>query len=243
MNVQLEAIVLKSFDYQDHHKIVKMISPSHGLISVFISYANRKKSQYRMLAEPLTMVTMTVRSPRTESGGMYNLVTGSVVDGFYDLKVDYEKVMMFFEMAQIIVNGDLDMGQLPYAYRTLASVLTEKTATDLNFRFRVVVFKAKLMIAVGIAPMIDGCVSCGTTRKIVTASVSEGGLICESCYTGDGIWLATDLIPLWRGLFKLPLEPLLELEVTKSEVAVLETWMKSYYETYSNIKFAKRLEI
>jgi len=242
MSTQLEAIVLKSFDYQEHHKIVKMISPSHGLISVFVSYASRKNSRYRMIAEPLTMVTITVRSPR-EGKDMYQLVHGDVIDGFYDLKMDYEKVMMFYEMATIILNGDIDRGQLPYAYRTLKSVLEADTATVHFFRFGVVVFKAKMTVIVGIMPAVDGCVGCGTKNKIITASATTGGLICADCYANDGIWLTTDLITLWRSLFKLPIEALLQLEIKEVEVERFETWMQSYYENFSNIKFAKRLTI
>jgi len=244
MSTQLEAIVLKNFDYQDHHKIVKMISPSHGLISVFVSYASRKNSCYRMIAEPLTMVTITVKSPR-EGKDMYQLVHGDVIDGFYDLKMDYERVMMFYEMATIILKGDLQQLELPYAYRALKSVLEAGTATELDFlfRWRVLAFKAKMTVAIGIAPSVDGCVDCGTRRNIVTASATAGGLICENCYAGDGIWVTTDLITLWRSLFKLPLENLLQLEVKEAEVEIFETWMKSYYEGFTNITFAGRLSV
>ena len=242
MNAQIEAIVLKSFDYQDYHKIVKLISPSHGLISVFISYANQKKSRYRALAEPLTLVTMTVKSPRTENDGLFYLVHGDIQDGFYDLKMDYEKVMYFYEMAQIIISGDIDLGELPYAYRTLKGVLEAEAATSFDLGLGVVIFKVKMMVATGITPAVDGCVECGRTNEIVTASVSAGGLICASCYTGDGIWLATELISLWRGLFKLPLDSLFQLEVGGEELELLETWMNSYYEMYSNVRFAKKLK-
>ena len=243
MSSQLEAIVLKNFDYQDHHKIVKMISPSHGLISVFVSYANKKKSRYRALTEPLTCVTITVKTPRNAHGGLYYLVHGDITHSFYELKVDYEKVMMFYEMAEIIIRGDIDEYHLPYAYRTLKGVLTANVTDNIKFRFCVVVFKAKMMVAVGLLPATCACVGCGLKSRIVTASVSEGGLVCENCYTGDGIWISADLIPLWRALFKIPIERLVMLDVGVSEVEVFEVWMKSYYEGYSNIKFAERLEI
>ena len=243
MSTQLEAIVLKSFDYQDHHKIVKMISPSHGLISVFVGYANKKKSRYRAIAEPLTCVTINVKVPTDERGGLYYLVHGDSIDSFYELKVDYEKIMMFYEMVEIIMRGDIDDDYLPYTYRTLKQILEMDPIADMKFRFGVILFKAKMMAALGITPAIDGCISCGQTSKIVTASVSEGGLICERCYAGDGIWLATDLIPLWRALFKMPIERLMTLDIASSDIKILESWMMAYYEGYSNVKFAKRLEV
>jgi len=243
VSTQLEAIVLKNFDYQDSHKIVKMISPSHGLISVFMSYANKKKSRYRSLAEPLTCVTIHVKAPSDERDGLYYLVHGDLIDSFYELKVDYEKVMMFYEMAEIMIRGDIDQQYLPYGYKLLKAVLEADVADDqLKFPWFVIIFKAKMMVALGVLPAIDGCVGCGQTTKIVTSSVSEGGLVCEACYAGDGIWLPADLISLWRALFKVPIERLMWHDVALSEVHALEIWMKSYYERYSNIRFAKRLE-
>ncbi|MCL1990335.1 MAG: DNA repair protein RecO [Defluviitaleaceae bacterium] len=243
MSIQLEGIVLKSFDYQDHHKIVKLISPSHGLISVFVSYANQKKSKHRSLVEPCTCVTLHVKAPSHEHGGLYYLVQGDAIDSFYELKVDYEKVMMFYEMVEIMIKGDVDEIHLPYAYRLLKEILTCHATDLLTFRFLIVIFKAKMLVAVGLQPAIDGCISCKQRHDIVTASVSEGGLVCKVCYTGSGIWLTADLIPLWRGLFKGPIKRLAMLDVTTSQVELLETWMKSYYEGYSHIRFAKRLVI
>jgi len=92
-----------------------------------------------------------------------------------------------------------------------------------------------------IKPSVDGCVDCGTKNNIVTASATSGGLVCADCYQGDGIWITTDLITLWRSLFKLPINDLLKLEITESEVVVFERWMTSYYEGFSNLKFAERL--
>ena len=243
MSMQLEAIVLKSFDYQDHHKIVKMISPSHGLISIFVSYANRKKSRYRMIADPLSLVTITVNSPRTGKDGLYNLVHGDIIDGFYDLKMDYEKVMSFYEMALIIINGDIDPSDLPYSYRLLKKVLETGLESDLIFQFALVIFKAKMTVVIGVSPAIDGCIECGGKTKIITASASVGGLVCERCYVGDGIWLTTDLITLWRSLFKLSLENLLLIAIQSDELEQLEIWMKSYYEQFTNIKFAPKLSL
>jgi len=242
VSTQLEAIVLKSFDYQDHHKIVKLISPSHGLISVFMGYVNKNKSRYRMLTEALTRITITVKIPRDEHG-LYYLVHGDVINSFYELKTDYEKVMMFYEMAEIIISGDIDEHHLPYAYKTLYRILEMESTDTMQFRFGVVIFKAKMMVTIGLLPAIDNCVNCLGVSKIVTASISEGGLICENCYEGDKVILVADQIPLWRGLFKVELERLISLSVSEAEVVAFETWIRAYYEFYSNITFANRLEI
>ena len=241
MSTPLEAIVLKSFDYQDHHKIVKLISPSHGLISVFIGYANKKKSRYRALSEPLSCVNMTVKAPNDERGGLYYLVHGEIVDPFYELKLEYEKIMMFYEMAEVVLKGDIDLQHLPHSYRLLKSVLEEGEMDDVKFRLAIVYFKFKMLSLLGVAPVVDDCVSCGTTASIVTASIREGGLVCKECYTREEILITSELIPLWRVMFKVDLKRLLEAPVSLSEIETLETWIKVYYESYTAIKFTERI--
>jgi len=237
----LEAIVLKSFDYQDHHKIVKMISPSHGLFSVFIGYANKKKSRYGALSESLTCVNLTVKVPNDDRGGLYYLIHGEIIDSFYELKVDYEKVMMFYEMAEVLLKGDIDLYHLPYGYRLLKSILEMGHIDDIVFRLIVVHFKFKMLALLGVEPILDSCVSCGTTSGIVTPSIREGGLICKDCYRGEEVLISSDLTPLWRAMFKASLERLLDAPIPSHEVELLEMWVKVYYESYTGIRFLKRI--
>jgi len=241
LSTPLEAIVLKSFDYQDHHKIVKVISPSHGLISVFIGYASKKKSRYGALSEPLTCVNLTVKTPSDERGGLYYLIHGEITDPFYELKLEYEKIMMFYEMAEVILKGDIDPHHLPHSYRLLKGVLEAGILNDIKFRLAVVYFKFKMLTLLGVVPVFDGCVSCGGTSGIVTPSIKEGGLLCKDCYTGEEILIASGLIPLWRVMFKVDLERLMDAPVAQHEMETLETWIEVYYESYVGIRFTKRI--
>lgn len=243
MSTQIEAIVLKSFDYQEHHKIIKVISPSHGLISIFVGYANKRKSRYRALTEPLTLITLNAKEPTQPQNGLYFLVHGDVLDAFYELKVDYQSIMMFYEMAEIILKGDMEPQFLPFIYRTFKDVLMFPTTYLETLALGVIVFKAKSLVPLGIGPASDACLKCHSKKNIVTASVTEGGLICSACYRGGGIWLKPENIPLWRALFKVPTSKFATVEITAAQIEELEIWFKSYYETYTAIRFLKRLNI
>ena len=86
--MQTEAIILKSFDYQENHKIVKALSPNLGLISVFVGYANSKNSKNRAIAEPLSLVTLNLKIPTNPREGLYYLYSGEMLDFFYNSKTD-----------------------------------------------------------------------------------------------------------------------------------------------------------
>jgi len=242
MSMQIEALVLNSFDYQEYHKIIKVISPTHGLFSVFVGYANKGKSRYRALVEPLTKVQLYLRPP-LKVDGLYTLLSGEIEDALYNIKSDFEITYLALELVDILLKSNLDDKEYLYFYRILNELLTYEILTVAKFIFGMTIFKAKLTLILGISPAIDCCVNCGSVSKIITACVTEGGLICEVCYRNTGIWLNPKDIPLYRAFFKYPLKKLLELEVSPEEIQELENWLNNYLNTYTNIKIKPRLSL
>ena len=41
MAIEVEGIILKSFNYGEHHKIVKVLTENQGVIGVFVQNANK----------------------------------------------------------------------------------------------------------------------------------------------------------------------------------------------------------
>ena len=182
-----------------------------------------------------------MKVPDADSGGLYYLVHGEILDSFYELKIDYEKVMLFYEMAEVILKGNIDNDHLPHAYRLFKSVLNLTEPGVFKFRLAISHFKYRMLLLLGVMPVVDHCVSCGVTERIVTPSIQRGGLVCESCYDHEEILLSSYMIPLWRILFKANLQQLLSVPINETELEFLEIWIASYYENYTGIRFAKRL--
>lgn len=56
-----------------------------------------------------------------------------------------------------------------------------------------------LLRELGVAPSLDGCVSCGS-RVVAGFSAPAGGLLCSECYGGHGFAVSPAVIETLRGL-------------------------------------------
>src|SRR5208283_5631432 len=46
-------------------------------------------------------------------------------------------------------------------------------------------FRLKLMLAAGLAPLLDACASCGESEHLVGFSGAAGGVVCSACEMGS----------------------------------------------------------
>jgi len=244
MAMDVEGIVLKSFNYGDNHKIIRVLTNRYGLIGIFVNNANKPRSRHGALAQPLILASFTLKESSGE-GDLHFLYSGEVENSFYQLKLDYEKVTYFYQMAEIILKGDMEPEAGPYLFALLKKILL--LAEDgVSMALLNVAFMLKVLPLLGIKPSLDSCASCGSVEHIVAASVSQGGIICTNCYGGkENITIGPKRIPLLRAMDKVVLEKLRTVELEDSDLEALELFLEGWFESYSglNLKTAKILKV
>jgi len=234
MSATTEAIVLKSFDYKDHHKIAKVLSPNFGLISVYMANANKAKSKNRALSESMNGVNLNLKPPQNMEG-LYYLYAGEIAEYFFNLKSDYDSIMSFYVMAEIVLKSGVESAHAAYVYK-LFRVTLDLAEAGADMKFLITVFKLKMLPAMGIGPVIDCCVNCGSRTSIVCLSVSSGGLLCSNCLPHDErILIDSNLVNLVRSVFKASIENLANVEIEADVLEILETFTNAYYDNYSGM--------
>jgi len=235
MSQVIEAIVLKSFDYRDHHKIAKVLSPTVGLISVYMANASRTKSKVRALGEPMNVMNLNVKPPQHDVEGLYYLYAGEITQYFLTLKSDYDNIMNFYLMAEIVLKSGFEPRYAGYVYKLFKSVL-DLAETGTEMKFLVMVFKLKMLPVLGIQPVVDCCVNCGSRMSIICLSVNSGGLLCSNCLSWDEqILIDSSLVNVIRGLLKAPIDELASVEIGSEVLGVLETFTDAYYDNHSGL--------
>jgi DNA repair protein RecO (recombination protein O) len=48
-------------------------------------------------------------------------------------------------------------------------------------------FAAKVLALEGVQPMLEECVRCGATDRLVTIQIHEGGVLCQNCRQGEPV--------------------------------------------------------
>lgn len=159
-------------------------------------------------------------------GRSANNVKGRVLQTFSELELELGESGHFYKFrnAQLITMPiSYDIKQMAYAavVAELTALLTEdheaqeelyellkstlKVISQRNPRLVVLSFAIKLLHLSGIAPQMDGCVSCGRVvdiEEIAHFSPLQGGLICKECkadFPGEGLQTVTpEARKLWH---------------------------------------------
>lgn len=246
MAIEVEGIILKSFNYGEHHKIIKVLTENQGVIGVFVQNANKINTKKSALVQPLTCAHFNLKPSTNANSDLYYVYSGDVIDYYLNLKLDYENMNYFYFMIELILKGMSESEFSSYVYRMLKNFL-EAADQGYSAYLLSLIFQLKLMPIIGIAPIMDCCAVCQSTEHIVTLSVRQGGLVCAKCYLSqEPIIIDAPLIPIIRALYKVDIDDLPEIELEKELLLPIEQFLDAYYDSYAGLhlktkKFIKEL--
>ncbi|MCL1950962.1 MAG: DNA repair protein RecO [Turicibacter sp.] len=244
MAMEAEGIILKSFNYGDHHKIIRVLTDRLGMIGIFVNNANKPRSKYGTLAQPMVLASFALKESSGE-GDLHFLYGGEVDNYFHRLKLDFENVAYFYEMAEIILRGDLEPEAGPYLFKLLKGVLL--LADDgVDMELLSTAFMLKTLPLLGIRPSMDCCSGCGGTENIMGASISQGGIVCSGCYQpGEQLLINAKGVPLFRAMERVRLEKLRDVTLASNQLDPIRQFLEGWYESYGgfSLKSTKILKV
>lgn len=246
MAIEVEGIILKSFNYGEHHKIVKVLTENQGVIGVFVQNANKVNTKKSALVQPLTCARFNLKPSTNANSDLYYLYNGDVIDYYLNLKFNYEDLTYFYFMIELILKGTSESENSVYIYRMLKNFL-DAANNGYSAYLLSLIFQLKMMHFIGIEPVMDCCAVCQSKEHIVTLSVRQGGLVCAKCYqSNDPILIDAALIPIVRALYKVDINQLPDVELEEELLEPIEQFLDAYYDSYAGFhlqtkKFIKEL--
>lgn len=233
MALDVEGIILKNFNYGEHHKIVKILTPNLGVIGIFVQNANKVNTKKSALVQPLTSARFHLKSASHANSDLFYLYSGEVEDHYLNIKLDYEKVAYFYFMIEVILKGVSSQEYSAYIYQMLKCFLDAAEEGYPPYLLSLI-FQFKMMVVLGIEPILNCCASCGATEQIVTISVREGGLVCAKCYDRtQPILIDAPLIPIVRAFYRVDIEQLPEVELEQELLEPITQFLDAYYDAYA----------
>ena len=246
MALDVDGIILKNFNYGEHHKIIKVLTRNMGVIGVFVQNANKVNTKKSALVQPLTRARFNLKPSTNANSELYYLYSGEVENHYLNIKLDYETVAYFYFMIELILKGVSSDEYSAYIYRLLKNFLDAADA-GYNPYLLSLIFQFKMMPVLGIEPVLDCCANCRSTEQIVTIGIRQGGLVCAKCYDNtQPILIDAPLIPIVRALYRVDIDHLPEVELEDELLQPIEQFLDAYYETYAGLhlrtkKFLKDL--
>ncbi len=184
ITVKLNAIVVKVTQSGENDKLLTLLSPEEGKLTVIAKGVKSLKHQSRNACAPLCYSSFVLKKLKD---GFYSLVSAELNESFRTLSEDVVLLSYgayFASLAEMCVQSGIGADEeVRLLLNTLYVLCKRKDAAPLIKA----VFEFKLMEFIGIVPEFSLECPCGNTS--VCFSVSEGETRCSEHRTEDSIAL------------------------------------------------------
>ena len=175
-----EGIVLSETNYSESSKILNVLTDKHGLIGVMSKGCRNMKSKLRGVSRKLIYGTLHVYY---KENGLSTLIGIDVKNSFSKTMMDLEKIS-YASFILDLTHQVLKQNDSEEIFDLLKNILI-KIEEGLPPLPLTNILEIKLLDYLGVAPNIDSCCHCGSTKQIVTLSSEQGGYICKECYDNE----------------------------------------------------------
>ena len=181
--LKTKGIIIAENYSSDYDKMLVMLTPSLGKISC--SAKGARKTRSSLLASTQFLCYGEYVLYKNPTSDVYNINSCDIIEIFYNIRIDLEKLEKVSEITKIIQNVTTendDNCRILQLYLNTLYVISEK---EKNMELVVSTFKLRLLATLGYAPEVINCVKCGETENLNFFSFKNNGLECESCSKQD----------------------------------------------------------
>lgn len=175
-----KGIIIAEHNMSDYDKMVTILTPN-GKIGCAAKGARRPKSALMAGTQFLCFGDYLLY----QGASSYHINSCDVVEVFYNLRIDLDKLNYASHMIKII-NDVTDENQNTYKIlQLLLNTLYVISETDKDLNLVMSIFKLKLICLLGFTPMINKCGICGEQQNLIYFSLKDSSLKCENCGRQD----------------------------------------------------------
>lgn len=224
---QVEGIVVSEVDYKENSKIINVLTSDEGLIGIIAKGTKKIKSRISGVGK-LTYATFHINY----RDNLSTLIEYDTINNLKNIKTDIEKVSygMFITELSYKVYSHSESNKI---YSILKNSLLK---IEEGFDPLVItnILELKYLDFLGIKPVIDSCVNCGTTSDIITISSYKGGYLCKNCVGNEPI-VTDKALKLIRMFYYVDIAKISKLEISCNVKKEINTFIDDYYDRYSGL--------
>ena len=226
---KIEGIIVSEVDYKESSKIINVFSPTEGVIGILARGTKKIKSNLSGVTSKLTYGYFHVNY---KENGLSTLIEVDILDGFKNIRRNIDMISYagyLLELASMVYKHDSNIE----IYNLLIASL-KKIDEGYDYQIITNILELKLLEYLGIKPIIDSCVNCGTKVDIVTISSYKGGYLCKNC-AKDEVIVNIKTIKLLRMFYYVDINKISKLEISDNIKKELNLFIDDYYDRYSGL--------
>lgn len=183
----VEAMVIRTIDYGEGHKIVTLLTKERGKVSVMARGAKKMRSRFAAMTQLFTHGYYTYY----RTGQMGNLSSGEIIQSFHTLQEDLMTTAYGAYLLEMINRMLLDHDGSSVLFEQLVAALQALEAGK-DAQVITHIFELKMLDFAGYTPSIQACAHCADAFGAGGAPSAEplfsaplGGVICQRCAHHD----------------------------------------------------------
>jgi DNA repair protein RecO (recombination protein O) len=180
--LQTEALLLRAVDFGESDRIVHLLSPDVGRLSVIAKGARRSVRRFPGTLDLFNHLSISVR--RRQRGSMGFLEQARLISPFLELRAHTTRYALASYLLELLGRMAPEGAALPDARRIFGFGLAAMTALqgmepDLRLR---ILMELRALDALGLRPQFDRCVRCRAVPRQgpLGFHVADGGVICAA---------------------------------------------------------------
>lgn len=234
MYKKIEGIVVSEVSYEENSKIINIFT-SDGIIGVLARGAKKPKSPFFAITSKLSYGIFNILY---KENNLSKLIDADITKDYRNIRKDIDKITYatyITELALQVYRHEKNKNIF-----TLFITSLDKINTGYDPLAILCILKLKLLDYLGIKPIIDHCVECGSTNNIITISSYRGGYLCKNCHKNEKI-VSPKTISLIRMLYYVDMEKITKLDISPEVKREINEFTDDYYDRYSGIYLKSKI--
>ena len=179
-------IVLHTANYREADRMLTLFSPVRGRMEAIARGCRRPKSPLLNAAEIFALGDYEL----FEKNGRYTVVSASLIETFYPLRMDYERLTCGTYLLGLC-NAVIQPGEnAQNLFMLLLHTLSRLTFTDQEWRPLLCGFLIHFAQDQGVRPRLRHCIRCSRSIPLEENcffDLREGGAVCRSCHMKEDV--------------------------------------------------------
>lgn len=159
--IKVKGIVIKEVQYKDNDKIITILTDTLGKVSCIAKGAKKTNSPILANAQYLVYNEFVLY----KRNNFYYINSATVVDTFYNLRVDLDKLEIVFDFTRLLQKVTDENQDTENILKLFLNTLYILNKLDKNKDLVIATFRIKLFCILGFIPSIVKCSSCGQAFK------------------------------------------------------------------------------
>lgn len=181
---KVKGIIIKEVAYKDNDKIVTILTDTLGKVSAIAKGAKKTNSPFLASSQYLVYSEFVLY----QNTGYYYLNSASVINTFYNLRIDFDKLQLVFDMTKILNLVTDENQNCEKILKLFLNTIYVLDKYDKDSKLVVGAFKIKLFTFLGFAPRQDKCSHCSKqlldlNDESVYYDYINNTFLCEECKT------------------------------------------------------------